>query len=89
MIKIFPTRFFVENANTTADQVWKWLNEKIKNSKISQIVPLQMEHSSTKTSHIIKGLIEVHCTENITTSELEKLLKPHPSFIQQIYFTFQ
>jgi hypothetical protein len=89
MVKIFPTRFFVENANTTADQVWKWINGQVKDSKVSHIVPLQMEYSTSKTSHIIKGLIEVHCTENITTSELEKILKPHPSFIQQIYFTFQ
>ncbi len=89
MVKIFPTRFIVDDANTTADQVWNWLNDKIQNSKISRIVPLQMECSATKTAHIIKGLIEVHCNENITTSELEKLLKPHPAFIREIYFTFQ
>lgn len=89
MVKIFPTRFVVESADTTAEQVWNWVNDKIKNSKVSQVVPLQMEYSATKNTHIIKGLIEVHCTENVTTSELEKILKPHPGFIQEIYFTFQ
>jgi hypothetical protein len=89
MVKIFPTRFYVESADTTADQVWQWVNEKIKNSKVSKIIPLNMEYSASKTTHVLKGLLEVHCTENITTSEFSNILKPHPSFIQQIHFTFQ
>ncbi|MDR3590723.1 MAG: hypothetical protein P4N41_13810 [Negativicutes bacterium] len=88
MVKIFPARFFIEDENA-ATQLWDWIKNKVKDSRINQIIPLKMEHSSSKTSHIMKGLIEVHCTENITTSELEKILKPHPSFIHHIYFTFQ
>jgi len=88
LIKIFPARFLVENLDS-ADQVWNWINDKVKNTKISQVIPLQMEHSSSKNSHVIKGLIEVHCSENVTISELDKILKPLPSFIHHVYFTFQ
>lgn len=89
MIKIFPTRFFIESADTTEDQVWQWANEKIKNSKVIKIIPMKMEHITSKTAHILKGILEVHCTENITTTEFSNILKPHPSFIQNIHYTFQ
>lgn len=88
MVKIYPTRFFIESADKT-DHLWQWINEKVKDTKISQVVPLQMENHSTKESHILKGLIEVHSSENVSTKELDSILKPLPSFIHHIYFTFQ
>jgi hypothetical protein len=88
LIKIFPTRFLVENADKT-EQLWKWINSKVQNSKITQVVPLDMEHSSSQTSHVITGLIEVHCTENVTIKEFQSILEPLPGFIHHVYFTFQ
>ena len=88
MVKIFPTRFLVESADTT-EELWKWINDKVKDTKITQVVPLKMEQSSSKNSHIITGLIEVHCTENVTINEFQNILKPFPSFVHHVYFTFQ
>ena len=89
MVKIFPVRIVGDNESVISSQLWQWVNSKIIGSKVSQIVPLQMEHSFTKTSYMIKGLMEVHCSENVTTSELSTILQPYPSFIQHIYLTFQ
>ena len=87
MVKIFPTRFIIENADET--ELWRWVNEKIKNTKITQIVPMKMECQQDKNLTKLKGLLEIHCTENVSTSEFEKILKPYPAFIQHIFFTFQ
>lgn len=89
MVKIFPARFIVDNENVVSTQLWEWINSKIKDSKVTQIVPLEMERSSSKTSYMLKGLIEVHCSENITTSELSGILQPYPSFIQHIHLSYQ
>ncbi|MDT8901950.1 hypothetical protein [Anaeroselena agilis] len=88
MVKIFPARFIVDNESVVT-HMWEWVNDKIKDSKVSQIVPLEMERSASKTSYMLKGLIEVHCRENITTSELSGILRPYPNFIQNIYLSFQ
>lgn len=88
MKKIFPARFLIESADTT-DRLWEWINDKIKNSKITQVIPLQMEHSSSKASHTITGLVEVHCTENVTIREFQSILEPLPNFVHHVYFTFQ
>ncbi len=65
------------------------MNDKIAGSQVTQIVPLNMEQTSSKTKVTLKGLVEVHCNGNITTSELANLLRPYPDFVQDIHLSFQ
>lgn len=88
MVKIFPTRFILKNINDI-ELLWKWVNEKIQDTKITQIVPSEMEHNKVKDLIEVRGLLETHCTENITTSEFAKILQPYPDFVKHIYLTFQ
>ncbi len=65
------------------------MNDKIAGSQVTQIVPLKMEQTSSKTTVTLKGLVEVHCDSNITTSELANLFRPYPDFVQAIHLSFQ
>jgi hypothetical protein len=88
LVKIFPSRFIIENIDK-AEQLWQWINAKIENTKILKIVPLEMEQSSYGAYYQMKGLIEVYSDENITMKEVEKILRPYPDYIQQLSFTYQ
>lgn len=87
MVKIFPAKFILEDETAASHQLWDWVDGKIKESTVAKIAPLELERSASKASFTLKCLLEVHCSENITTSELSDLLKPYPSFIQQIHLT--
>lgn len=89
MVKIFPVRIVLTDVSVEDSRIWQWMNDKIAGSQVTQIVPLNMEQTSSKTKVTLKGLVEVHCNGNITTSELANLLRPYPDFVQDIHLSFQ
>lgn len=89
MVKIFPVRIVLATDTVEDGLVWEWLNSKIADSQVTQIVPLKMEQTASKTSVTLKGLVEVHCNGNISTSELANLFRPYPDFVQTIHLSFQ
>ena len=66
-------------------QVQDWVNEKIKNSKVTEIRLYNTELIFDGSFDVFLGDIDVLSDEGVTKAELNKLFRSHPYFIHQFY----
>jgi hypothetical protein len=67
-------------------EIWDWMNVKIKDSIITQVILHGLDSSIFADYELAKGRLDIFSTSEVSNEELETLFKPYPDFIRKIVF---